>query len=704
MATTKKKKNIKNTDIQSIKVTPLHIPSPVKAYSMTPGNRGSRAEWEAPEWDLAECGIIMDVESTVRRALKIKKNLFLKEGFEFTGAKPERIKYIEDRIQQIEEATNIPFPSLVGQIVASLGRCSNGYLIKVRNFDRSGGKLRRYGNKLLEPVAGYFPAPPESIYFKRNDKGRILKYKQMIRGQKEKTYNPEDVIHFYFNKREGFAVGTPDLVPVKDDIRALRRIEENVELLIHQHLFPLFHYIVGSKEMPAGITPDGKDELQAVRASMEEMPTDGCWVTSERHKIEVLGAQGNALAVDKFIDHFKKRIFIGLGVSSVDMGDGSTSSRSVADTMSRNLVDDIKADQRELGSQIYTHIITELLLESTFDSKTLFDEENKVFFKFNEIDIEHRIKKENHLTDLFLKNVIGHGELRTGIGRKPFLGKGWPTSKSKADMFTKGDGEWGDTNYGLIERDKIILQSLDEPGTDAAKNVSKSTAAKNNSSAKSAGGKSVATKNNPTNQYGSRGGPKFNRDIYTGFNNIYNVIKVEDSLSSKIIKEKINFVFNDTITKATISARQAFRYGLRDASSTILDVDILSKDNEISQHFYKYIDKLKEDLLGTIKRNISNFPDSTKLSIVDSSLKTFVNRANNLDYNEIKRIYNYGFILGTLSKNKDKQIEFVIKCDICNKHTFKYSDTDDIILSELPPLHYNCDSDISINLGEACQN
>ena len=704
MATTKKKKDSKKpVEPKNIKATPLHIPSPAKAYSMQPGNRGSRATWEAPEWDLAECGVIVDTESIVRRAFKIKKNLFTKEGFEITGKNPERVKYIEKRFQQMEEATGIPLPSLINRTIASLLQCNNSYLIKVRNFDRSGGRLRKYGNKLLEPVAGYFPAPAESIYFKRNDKGRILRYKQIIRGQEEKKYSPEDVIHFYLDKREGFAVATPSLVPVKDDIRALRRIEENVELLIHQHLFPLFHYIVGNDEKPAGVLPDGSDELQAVKVSMQEMPTDGCWVTSERHQIKVLGAEGNALAVDKFMEYFKKRIYTGLGVSSVDMGDGSTASRSTASTMSRNLVDDIKADQRELGAQIYTHIIMELLLESTFDQETLFDEENKVYFRFNEIDIEHRIKKENHAADMFLKNGLTHGEYRVEMGRKSFLGEGWPTSGSKSAMFTKGDGEWGDTNYGLIERDKIILQSIDEPGTEAAQTVSKSTASKNNATAsttKSSGGNSVSSKNNPTNQYGSRGGPKFNKDFENNLNILNDILytQVIDSyLSMKPLKEKVEHIFSIAVQKAEISIRKSFRDGLRIANADILDVDIINIDTTLTQSINLRAKALKEDIVSSIKRNTLKSVDTKykDASIIDNTINSLMNRAKNIDTNEMIRAYNYGFILGTLAKDKDNSIEFIVKCNNCDEYSLKYNHPDDIIYNELPPLHHNCNCVIS---------
>jgi hypothetical protein len=52
------------------------------------------------------------------------------------------------------------------------------------------------------------------------------------------------------------------LVGVKDDIFALRRLEENVELLFINQLFPLFHIKVGTEQAPATF-----DEAVSARSS-----------------------------------------------------------------------------------------------------------------------------------------------------------------------------------------------------------------------------------------------------------------------------------------------------------------------------------------------------------------------------------------------------------------------------------------------------
>lgn len=705
------KKSFKKT------IVPAQIPSPVKAYTSNIGRtRVPGLQWESPEWDLAECGRIIDVESFVRRAFRNKKNLFLKEGYEFTGANPERVKYIEERIHQIEEATGIPFPLLVSQSIGSLIRCSNAFLVKVRDSERSGGKERILGTKLLKPVAGYFPVPAETIRFKRDEFGTIKKIRQYVPGKNEIEWNPEDVVHFYLDKREGFAVGTPSIVAVKDDIRALRRIEENVELLVYQHLFPLFHYKVGTESAPADILADGRTEIDVVRASIEAMPTDGCWVTPERHEIKVLGAEGNALAVDKIIEHFKQRIFTGLGQSSVDMGEGGTANRSTASTMSRNLIDDTKADQRDFGAQFYALIIRELLLESTFDQETLFKEENKVFLKFKEIDLESRIAKENHYVDMYLKNAITHPEMRIAMGYKPFEGEGWPTANSKAKMFTKGDGDYSNTNYGLFERDRIVLQSIDEPGTDEAKTTAASTANKNNSLASESKSSSVANKNKPENQHGVRTAPKLNKDFIDSIPESLDVIRKQElpfqsyflNLKNDVITyvrtrgarineidNLLNIGFSTARDRLINASRRAYRIGLLETNTQIYSVKSEVADALIQNHIERYVIKLKENIITTIKDNItgSSLLKKEDASLIESIFNAYEHRSKMIDFSEIMKAYNYGLASGYRVNGFktliSKRINSTI-CNICDNQALSYDRSGVIIYEELPPLHPLC--------------
>jgi hypothetical protein len=699
-------------------IIPRLIPSPVKSFTSNLGRgRAGTLRWESPEWDLAECGRILDTESFVRRAFRNKKNLFVKEGYELVGAKPERVRYIKRRIRQMEEATKIPFKILVGTIIWSLVRTNNAFLVKVRNEKSSGGKVRVLPNgKKLKPVAGYFPMSPETVRFKRDEYGKIVKYSQEVYGKTTKEFDPDDVIHFYFDKREGFAVGTPVLVPVKDDIRALRRIEENVELLVYQHLFPLFHYQVGTEREPAKTYSDGTDEVSEIQFKVATMPSDGCWVTPERHKIEAVGAKGSVVAVDKVITHFKQRIFTGLGNSTVDMGEGGTANNSTAQTMSRNLIDDTKADQKELATQFESFVIRELLLESTFPDSGLFDEENEVYLRFKEIDFESRQAKENHLVDIFLKNAITHDEMRTGMGYEPFDGEGWPTSTKKEQMFTKGDGDWANTNYGLVERDKVLIQAVDEPMSPTAQSEAQSRTVANK--AKAAGGNSVANKNQPTNQHGTRASAKVNKDSFGERNTIssLNVIYIQeapvqsmyDVLSNDIdfhirnrgvkmseLRLLIDSAFGQAKERLVMLSQKAYRLGLQDSGANPWEVRSDLADNKINDHISNYVDKLRNDIIKQLDRHIIksrnvNQANATFASLIIDSLR---HRAAMIDNSEIMRSYNYGKASGFRVRGFDSIVpkrHGTEECDQCDNHTLKYKSTDVIIFEDLPPFHPHC--------------
>jgi hypothetical protein len=690
-------------------VIPKVIKSPVKAYTANTGRgRANQFRWEPPEWDLAQTGRILDTESMVRRAFKVKKNLFIKEGYEISSPNVVRSQYIKLRLQQIENASGIPFPILMSRTISSLIRCSNAFWIKQRNVDASGGKIRFIEQKKLKPVAGYFTVAPEDIRFKRDEFGKVVKYEQKVPGKEPKPFSPEDVIHFSLDKREGFSVATPILTPVADDILALRRIEENVELLVYQHLFPLFHYQVGTEDKPADILPDGSSEVEVVTVKVAQMPSDGCWVTPERHNIKPLQVGTTPVPVDKVMDHYKRRIYVGLGVSSVDMGEGDTSNKSTAQTMSRNLIDDTKADQKELGAQFYSEVITELLLESTFPEATLFDKENKIVLKFKEIDKEARQAKENHVVDMFLKNAITHSEMRVQLGYEPFKGEAWPTSKNKATMFIKGDGDFANTNYGLFERDKAILQAVDEPGTDAAKQLSK----------QSAGGNAVANKNKPANQHGARKSAKLNKDAFTlvanipaldyifvrqpPLQNIYENLKNNISLSISLggVRIKtIDFAISQAFTQAkdvlTALSKQAYRIGLGSIGHMSWEVKIDNIDKKIQRHVEEYIFRFKDELLNRIEYHTSrdiNMRHEDSIA-VRSIFDIMSHRTRMIDKSEILRAYNYGLVSG-YRINGFEEIRSVTNnpdaCSKCKNEFLKYNNTNVIIYEELPPLHPLC--------------
>lgn len=728
-------------DKEKRRIQPKQVSSPVKVYTSNLGRkRAPSLHWEAPEWDLAECGRIIDTESFVRRAFTVKEALFTKAGWELTGQRPERVAYIKKRLQQMEHAGGTPFPILLLWTVSSLTRMHNAFWVKKRDKKASGGGPRTKpgtNGARLDPVAAYFPLPAETVRFKRDEYGRVKKYKQDVPGKEEVTFNPEDVIHFFFDKREGFSVGTPSLVPVKDDIRALRRIEEHIELLVQAHLFPLYHYKVGTPEAPAMMFPDGTSEVEIVQNEVANIPSDGCWVTPERHEIEVKGAGGEALDVDEILNYFKQRVFIGLGVSSVDMGEGGTANRSTAQTMSRNLIERTKAEQRILESFIDKFIIEELMLESSFPKDTLFDEENLVHFVFKEIDNEARQALENHASQMYMQNSLTHGEMRDAIGREPFTPE-----------------DWEDTYWKQVDEPTKLMQSLDEPYSPEAKAVARANttsiqepdlkeaqsqkekerkeelAAKKQTAAKkpqalqtraSSVNKAGQNKNKPRNQHGTRSSTKLNKDFYDSYNQNpqlptldpifaqkppvrYTYMSLQEDIVRSVqergwdadrIQAMIGTSFERAKELLIAHAKKAYRTGINDTGVAYWDVRLAPTDAKIERHVKRYTDKLRDELFRNIKRQVIGAKELKSQDAISISvtMDALLHRARMIDESEVMRAYNAGKADGykvqgveniTVSRHGSQP------CEICDNSTLRWTESDAIIYEDLPPLHPLC--------------
>ena len=383
-----------------------------------------RGEWFHPEYisNIHEIQIAQDTDSYLFKSIQKKVNRFMIAGWEFVSNNEEALTYVKRRIKEIETVSGIPFKQLVIQTVGDLARYSNCMWVKVRNNEASTGNIRTNARKKqLEPVAGYFLLPFETLTFKTTISGEIKKVKQKIPPgwtgvAREKEFFPEDVIHFYCNRKPGFSIGTPEILPVLEDLALLRRLEENIEFMIDSNLNPLFHYTVGSDTFPERYGPNGEKESDIVKKTIEYMPAGGIFVSDHRHKIEAIGSEGRALRVEGYLDYFKKRVFAGLGMSGVDFGEGDTSNRSTAQTLSKGAIQDIEALQLHMKSFIENYVIDELLLEGKFD---VLDESNKVEIKFGTIDKEEKSKEENQTIQLWANKLITENEARKRLGEKP---------------------------------------------------------------------------------------------------------------------------------------------------------------------------------------------------------------------------------------------------------------------------------------------
>ena len=470
------------------------------------GPTQSRTSFQVSEYNLGEISKVMDIESYVRQAFNKHVELCLKEGYDVSSRNPEATNYIKRRIREITEVSGLTFDMLLRSIFQNVVAYSNAFIVKVRDFKRSSGMpIPRVAGVKLPPVAAYFPMDPTSIRIKRDFHGQVLKYWQRVPGNPiMPQFIPENIVHIYYDRKEGFAFGTPYIVPVLDDIRSLRRMEENVEMLISQNLFPLFQYIVGTETAPAEIYEDGTSEVDIIRDQIERMPTEGAIVTPERHDIKAIGSEGKAMDATNYLKYFERRVLAGVGISDLALGRGDSANRSTATVIDKALADRCKDFQSTVEGFVNEYIFKELLYEGGYviDEK----EDSFVKLKFREIDIDFMLKVQNHSIFKYEHHAITETEMREEIARDPV------TEEQRQDMFlervelptvdmqTESAVEVAGAKG--VGREKIMSAS----GVGAGKKAASKTTAKK---------KSTTNRNMPTNQHGTKPAKTLAKKDYT---------------------------------------------------------------------------------------------------------------------------------------------------------------------------------------------
>lgn len=680
--------------------------NPTYLYSALYGTgvRNPRGYFLSSEYNLSEIGRIEDVESMVAQSFIKKIGLMFKQGYALVSHNPKTLKYIEERFAQIEQVSGISSEAFIRQLGESFIKKSNSFAIKVRREESSGGKARKKGKTDLLPVAAYFPAPSETMRYNLDADGKkVIRWEHKIADVPNPIeFNPDDVVHFKYACKDGFVFGTPTLTPAIADIEALRRIEENVELLIYQHLFPLFHYKVGTDAQPATVNEFGQDEIELFKKEIKFMPSEGGIVTSHRHTIEVVGANARALQAKEYLDYFKQRVISGLGISAVDLGESDTSNKSTSDNMSRNLIDTVKDFQREFENKFNTFIIKELLLESDFADINPLDKENMVYLRFNEIDIDAKIKWEAHLTDQFDKQALTYDELRI-LGGKDIIEV--PTAKendSEVDLGTKYP-MWYKTQWKLFGERRLLLASVDEPYTSYSKSGYTTTTIPTSGPESKTSSPSPQERGTPGVEKTDRP-PSVKQQLkqFSSLNvltdglvekkfsqveeAILGTIKSVSSLRSPWVYAQIHLAFSQ-IEKELLTEITGYFYNgfiKSNASKIYFENAKVKRMPFLRTHIRATLGRLEDDLSVLLKKidSIDN------LKAVFDSIRY---RANFIDRTEFYRAYNVGFQVGCEVQGIEKLgIESNLDCDICaSKHKTEVKTNITNVLA-LAPFHPLC--------------
>ena len=710
----------------------------VKATSLLQGAGGGRDNFSAPEYDLEEIKSACEADSYIKMALMKYSYMLFKAGYELRSENEKAVDYIKLRLSVMSFATKQPIDIVLQECGDDLIKYSNAILVKSRvNYVMPGVNAKGFFKD--NPVGGYFRVDPATMSVERDKTGAIVKYVQNLNGE-EKKFDLVDVIHIYLDREAGNAFGTPRIVAALEDVKLLRRIEGNVASMIYRFAMPLFQWIIGLPQQGFQAT---NREIDEARAEVDNMALDGTVITNEKTQIKVIGAEGNALSAEGYLKYFEQRCFSALGVSESQMGRGGA--KQDADSMESQAHDTVKHIQRTMAIFLQEHMLNELLLEGGFNP--ILNNDDRVKFVFNEINIETRIKVENHEMAKFQSNMITFQEMRRVLGKKEEVDI---EELYKMKIEVEADRRMTEhKTEGTLEITKLTgEQALELQAENAktqekiAKENAKATAAQAKANPANASGnkstspngngtnkstspnKDIQNKNTPANQHGTtsvkvkegfEGG-----EVSMGFSleeaktyTIQNKKRHKDAYES--IYNKYYSLCNDLIAKREdmdLLLPLALENLLAEAKlymqvASVEGVNAASQDIRAIQKSIVTLPRIKVSLsmieeearkslqktLKDIQKKVKEEEDITKLRAIFESMEYRIRFM--LEF-ILPKTYWYSYLkTGDALKYKTATVDFKGSDDA--KDHSKYIDLNNIDMDDIPPYHPFCDCSIKFD-------
>jgi len=582
-----------------------------------------------PEYDLPTLANAVQLDGYLRRITNIYVEQIMKNGFNVVSKDDKLQEHVNKRITEIERFTGITLREIINEVAIQLVIYGNAYILKVRQDKRSiiGRKYEMFG-KETNPIVGLFVLDSSTIEIGVNKTGKVTTYKQVIRGN-ERYWDENDIIHLTYNKIPGTLTGMSIYIPVLDDVRALRKFEEEMELLGFQYSMPLYLYKVGNKDQPPA-----PGEVEAVSNKITNMPPYGILVVPGHHSIEVPSNSNTPVDIIKFVEHFKRRVFSGTGVSPLAMGEADSTNRNTGEILDSAMQAITISYQSIIKNKFEMEFLRELMLDGNY--KALAD---KAIFSFPEIDIEKQLKYENGIIALWQNNLITDVEARLKLDQEV----GYDINRTHLHM----------VQIPLIEESASIKAA----NTSATKN-------KNENDTK------------PKNQHGtSTGRPKFVK------NYVEDAIKYNSQLTSNLLSEsgiKSNFCKKTYLDKIKLKVYDSMEKQI---------VYNISKYNEFyhldsAPDYKEHLDDIFDMFVTIVTDKINRF------SNINDSVGQLHDTTTDLINNQYEKINN----LTKCLLYKDLGFKTIlIDAERCSEHATSNLDVGDISYKNLPPFKSNCD-------------
>ena len=609
------------------------------------GSKKRNVEFLRPEYDLPTIANAIQLDGILNRSVCLFVEQILKNSFEMVSKNEQVQTHVQRRIKEIEHFTNISFFETINKIARQLVTYGNCYVVKVRgNKSRFGKKYNLYG-KETNPIIGLFIAEATTVELGLNNKGQIVEYKQNIRGN-TRQWDARDVIHLAYNHIPGTLTGRSNITPILDDVRALRKLEEEVEILGFQYSIPLYVYKVGNKDHPPA-----PGEIAEAAANVNSMPAYGMLVVPGHHSIEVPSNTSTPVEIMEFIAHFKNRIFAGLGISPVAMGEVSSSNRNTSEVLDMSMQTITKSYQRIIQNKSEMELFKEILLDGGFDIIS-----DKLDFSFPEIDQEAQIKKETNIIQKWQNNLATREESRLEMDYEKTINE-------------------ADTYLHLVEIPKIEAEGAVQEAVGIAIQKAKP---KTTTSSSTKAKKTTSNKVAPANQHGkSSGRPKFVRNFLSDilhWNDALSIDLADETLSESAFNK--NTYISSLISKLEDRVKRQLKYNI-DVYKSYYHIDLDEINSSFIDNFIKTSKFIISDKINTLSRFSK---DPFKMQVRKQDINVFLNEQTDKVDNLAKILIYESLGFRTI----------LIDASNCDIHGSGKLSLESINYFNMPPVSYGC--------------
>lgn len=673
--------------------SPAFSQDDIKKFTIKAIGRSAQSnDLTAAEYSLTEIQNAIKSDSYIKRFVTDYSQLIFKAGYNIVGENDAAAEYIRKRLRLMSFMTNESFDNLMIEIGNDLVAYSNAFLVKSRT-DFNGINLSDltinpvYDNKA---VGGYFRIDPSTIEIQRDTNGAIKTYQQTL-GNDTVKFKPTDVIHFYIDKEPSNAFGTPRIASALEDVKMLRRIEGNVERLIYRCLFPITQMKVGIPQQGMMATDQEIKEAQQV---VEQLVDDGLIITNEKVEFKNLGANNVALNAEPYLNYFEKRVFSALYLSTSMMGRGGV--KQDADSMEEQVHDAVKYFQKSISNFIQNNLFNELLLEGGFNP--ILNEGDIVYFVFNEINLETKVKVENHYLNQYQGNAITFEELRQELGRRADnislddVYANAVTQKNKMDLVWAGkgmltpDGTASPENGDPKAADKSSDENKQISNTDQPENQHGKSSVNIKEFKESADDKNKITKKN-IDIYKKNFSVIYNK-FQAMRNDVCDDVKNQDAFTIPLTRESIMKMLEKYMEKELAAG---YKKAIRDCGNKSPDFTFDIQTINIVKETKNTIDKIFKEISKRIKKCETREEKESVFNSLEYRLRFLT------EYT-VSKAYWYAYVKTCNALGKEKvYVDFGNSED--KKSHKNVIDTKHFSLDDIPPFHAYCSCKIKTEKG-----